>query len=82
MIEPTYTIEHDDGSGDLPGWYVRRTLPTPVRSPPGGAVSIAGPFKHERSAQRWLTLRRLEGSLTRMLPIPPASMMRREGPTA
>jgi hypothetical protein len=78
MIEPTYSIEHDDGSGgDLPGWYIRRTLPTPVRPPPGGNVSIAGPFEHEQSAQRFLRLRLDDGSLPRMLPIPPASLMRR-----
>lgn len=78
MIEPTYSIEHDDGSGgDLPGWYIRRTLPSPVRAGPGGNVSIAGPFEDQPRAQRFLRLRQDDGSLIRMLPIPPASLIRR-----
>jgi|SRR5215471_8946835 len=79
MIEPTYLIEHDDGSGgDLPGWYVRRVMPSPVRSPPGGAVSIAGPFDVQGRAERWLRQRKLQGTeLHRMLPIPPANLIRR-----
>jgi len=79
MIEPSYTIEHDDGTGgDLPGWYVRRTMPSPVRAPPGGAVSIAGPFDGQARAERFLRLRKLDGSLRRMLPIPPAALMARQ----
>jgi hypothetical protein len=74
MIEPTYLIEHEDGKGgDLAGWYVRRVMPSPVKAPPGGAISIAGPFPDKPRAERWYRLRSPD-SLRRMLPIPPATL--------
>ena len=78
--EPIITVEHEDGTGgDLPGWYVRRTLRTPVRSPPSGNVSIAGPFTVKGAAERWLRFREREpGALLRMLPIPPAALIAKQ----
>src|SRR5262245_4228025 len=79
LPEPIVKVEHEDGTGgDLPGWYLRRYAVMPIKVPPGGGVSIAGPFLAKQTAQRFLERRLAEpGALARMLPIQPADLMRR-----